>query len=192
MSDKTKVVITDDQKSVKVPKGIRMIVRRSCLAALQMENIGSPCKIKVTFTDNARIRELKQRYEGKNIEAGAMWLPEPEDGVFGTIVISMEKALELAKFYDCSLQKEVCYLTVHEVLHLIEHKKQSKQNKVKMQKKRKLLCISWGYRLPRDTQSAILKQIPEQEPFRLSRDGFLRFLLTFDEHKLQNRSFYTA
>ena len=29
MSDKTKVVITDDQKSVKVPKGIRMIVRRS-------------------------------------------------------------------------------------------------------------------------------------------------------------------
>ena len=153
MSDKTKVVITDDQKSVKVPKGIRMIVRRSCLAALQMENIGGPCIIKVTFTDNARIRELKQRYEGKNIEAGAMWLPEPEDGVFGTIVISMEKALELAKFYDCSLQKEICYLTVHEALHLIEHKKQSKQNKLKMQEKKETVMYQLG--LPLTSRYAI-------------------------------------
>ena len=61
MSDKIKIVISDEQKSVKVPKGIRMIVRRSCLAALQMENVGGPCVINVTFTDNAKIRELKQR-----------------------------------------------------------------------------------------------------------------------------------
>ncbi len=144
MSDKTKVVITDDQKSVKVPKGIRMIVRRSCLAALQMENIGSPCIINVTFTDNAKMRELKQRYEGKDIEAGAMWLPGPEDGVFGTIIISVEKAQELAQFYGCSLQKEICYLTVHELLHLIEHKKHSKQNKLKMQEKKETVMYQLG------------------------------------------------
>ena len=105
MSDKTKVVITDDQKSVKVPKGIRMIVRRSCLAALQMENIGSPCIINVTFTDNAKMRELKQRYEGKDIEAGAMWLPEPEDGVFGTIIISVERHRSLHSFMAVHCKK---------------------------------------------------------------------------------------
>ena len=124
MSDKIKIVISDEQKSVKVPKGIRMIVRRSCLAALQMENVGGPCVINVTFTDNAKIRELKQRYTGRGVEAGAMWLPESGGEVFGTIYISMEKAQELSEFYDCSLQKEICYLTVHEALHMIEHKKQ--------------------------------------------------------------------
>lgn len=144
MSDKTKVVITDEQKSVKVPKGIRMIVRRSCLAALQAENIGSPCVINVTFTDNAKIRELKRRYEGKDKEAGAMWLPEPEDGVFGAIVISIEKAQEFAEFYGCSLQKEICYLTVHEILHLIEHKKQSKLNKRSIQEKKETVMFQLG------------------------------------------------
>ena len=82
-----------------------------------------------------------------------MWLPEPEDGVFGTIVISMEKALELAKFYDCSLQKEVCYLTVHEALHLIEQKKQSKQNKLKMQEKKETVMYQLG--LPLTSRYAI-------------------------------------
>ena len=103
MSDKIKIVISDEQKSVKVPKGIRMIVRRSCLAALQMENVGGPCVINVTFTDNAKIRELKQRYTGRGVEAGAMWLPESGGEALGTIYISMEKAQELSKFYDCSL-----------------------------------------------------------------------------------------
>ena len=97
MSDKIKIVISDEQKSVKVPKGIRMIVRRSCLAALQMENVGGPCVINVTFTDNAKIRELKQRYTGRGVEAGAMWLPEPDGEVFGTIYISMEKAQESSR-----------------------------------------------------------------------------------------------
>lgn len=153
MSDKTKVVITDDQKSVKVPKGIRMIVRRSCLAALHMENIGSPCTINVTFTDNAKIRELNKRYYGKDKDAGAMWLPGSEDGVFGTIVISMEKAQELAQFYDCSLQKEVCYLTVHEALHLIEHNKHSEHSKMEMQEKKETVMFQLG--LPLSTGFAI-------------------------------------
>lgn len=153
MSDKIKIVISDEQKSVKVPKGIRMIVRRSCLAALQMENVIGPCVINVTFTDNAKIKELKQRYTGKGVEAGAMWLPESGGDVFGEIFISMEKAQELADFYDCSLQKEVCYLTVHEALHLIEQKKHSKTSELKIQEKKETvmyrlgLPLSSGYEL---------------------------------------------
>lgn len=144
MSDKTKVVITDEQKTVKVPKGIRMIVRRSCLAALQTENIGGPCVINVTFSDNAKMRKLKKKYTGKDVEAGAMWLPEHGGGVFGTIVISLEKAQELADFFDCSMQKEICYLTVHEALHLIEHKKQTVYNRVKMQEKKETVMYLLG------------------------------------------------
>ena len=37
MAEKTKVVITDIQKTVKVPKGLRMLIRRCCLATLRLQ-----------------------------------------------------------------------------------------------------------------------------------------------------------
>lgn len=144
MSGKTKVVITDSQKTVKVPKGIRMIVRRSCIAALQSENVGDPGIVEVVFSDNESIRKLKRKYHGKDAEAGAMWLPDDTGVKYGTIVISMEKAQELADFYGCSLQKEVCYLTVHELLYLISHKKRQKHNKAEMQEKKETVMYQLG------------------------------------------------
>ena len=37
----------------------------------------------------------------------------------GDIVISMERAMEQAELYGHSLQREVAYLTVHSMLHLL-------------------------------------------------------------------------
>ena len=36
MADKIKVVITNKQKAVKIPTGIRMLVRRRCNAVLKL------------------------------------------------------------------------------------------------------------------------------------------------------------
>ena len=36
---KVKVLITNDQKKVKVPTGIRLLIRRCCMAALQLEGL---------------------------------------------------------------------------------------------------------------------------------------------------------
>ena len=58
MADKIKVIITNKQKTVKIPTGIRMLVRRCCNAVLKLENFEGPAEISVTFTDNAGIREL--------------------------------------------------------------------------------------------------------------------------------------
>ena len=73
-----------------------------------------------------------------------MWLPESGGEVLGTIYISMEKAQELSEFYDCSLQKEICYLTVHEALHMIENKKQSKNSELRIQEKKETVMYQLG------------------------------------------------
>ena len=39
--------------------------------------------------------------------------------ILGDIVISMERAMEQAELYGHSLQREVAYLTVHSMLHLL-------------------------------------------------------------------------
>ena len=62
MADKIKVIITNKQKTVKIPTGIRMLVRRCCNAVLQLEKFQGPAEISVTFTDNKGIQELNKQY----------------------------------------------------------------------------------------------------------------------------------
>lgn len=103
MADKIKVVITNKQKAVKIPTGIRMLVRRCCNAVLKLENFEGPAEISVTFTDNAGIRELNKQYRDKDIDTDVLSFPMGENGVYdidmetgakilGDVVISMEKA----------------------------------------------------------------------------------------------------
>ena len=72
MADKIKVVITNKQKAVKIPTGIRMLVRRCCNAVLKLENFEGPAEISVTFTDNAGIRELNKQYRDKDIDTDVL------------------------------------------------------------------------------------------------------------------------
>ena len=46
--EKIRVVIDNKQKNVKIPTGLRMLVRRCCNAVLRMENFQGPAEISVT------------------------------------------------------------------------------------------------------------------------------------------------
>ena len=60
-----KVLITNDQNVVKVPSGLRILIRRSCNAVLDFEHFDGPAEISVTFVDNNRIHELNKEYRDK-------------------------------------------------------------------------------------------------------------------------------
>ena len=59
---KIRVIITNNQKAVKVPTGVRMLIRRCCHAVLRMEKFEDSAEISVTFVDNEQIRELNAQY----------------------------------------------------------------------------------------------------------------------------------
>ena len=52
-----KVLITNSQKAIKVPSGLRILIRRACNAVLEYEHFDDPAEISVTFVDNAAIAE---------------------------------------------------------------------------------------------------------------------------------------
>ena len=57
--------------------------------------------------------------------------------ILGDIVISMERAMEQAELYGHSLQREVAYLTVHSMLHLLGYDHESSGlEAVRMREKR--------------------------------------------------------
>ncbi len=125
-----KVYISNRQKAVKIPSGLRILIRRSCNAVLELEGFGQPAEVSVTFVDNEEIAKLNLQYR-KNpnptdvlsfpLNEGEAYEKNQETGaaILGDIVISMEKAVEQAQLYGHTLQREVAYLTVHSMYHLL-------------------------------------------------------------------------
>ena len=70
-----KVLITNSQKAVKVPSGLRILIRRACNAVLEYEHFEAPAEISVTFVDNAAIAELNNQYRNKPMPTDVLSFP---------------------------------------------------------------------------------------------------------------------
>ena len=127
---KLKVYIKDTQHEVKIPVGIRLLIRRCCQAVLTTENFGHDTEVSVSFVNNEEIRKLNAQYRNKDMETDVLSFPlcegdhleiNAENGfvLLGDIVISMEMAVKQAKMYGHVLEREVAFLTVHSMLHLL-------------------------------------------------------------------------
>jgi probable rRNA maturation factor len=134
--EKLKVYIDNRQKKIKIPSGLRLLVRRSCNATLIYEEFEGRAEVNVTFVDDAQIRELNLQYRKKDAPTDVLSFPMGEDRKFdldpdtgayvlGDVVISLERAEDQAQKYGHSLQQEVAFLTVHSMLHILgyDHEK---------------------------------------------------------------------
>lgn len=130
MSSRIKVEITNEQKDFRIPTGVRLLVRRCCTAVLVHENFEGPAEVSVTFVDDERIHQLNKEFRNIDRATDVLSFPLGEDGVYdinndtgakllGDIVISIPHALDQADRYGHTLQREIGFLTVHSMLHLL-------------------------------------------------------------------------
>ncbi len=127
---KVKVYITDRQKEVRVPSGLRLLIRRCCTAVLKHEKFQGDAEISVSFLSNPQIAQLNGKHREKPTPTDVLSFPLGQDGIYdqnpesgayvlGDIVISIEKAMEQSELYGHSLQREIAFLTVHSMFHLL-------------------------------------------------------------------------
>jgi len=118
------------QKAVRIPTGTRPLVRKCCAAVWKAEGFRGPAEVSVSFVDNEQIRELNAEYRNRDAATDVLSFPLGENGAFdtdaetgaallGDIVISVERALEQAEEYGHSVEREIGWLTVHSMLHLL-------------------------------------------------------------------------
>lgn len=130
MTDTVKVIISRSSKIVKVPTGMRMLVRRCCHAVLVNEKFEGSAEISVRFVNDEEIHRLNKEYRNIDRSTDVLSFPLGENGVYdinndtgakmlGDIVISMDHATAQAEMYGHSLEREVGFLTVHSMLHLL-------------------------------------------------------------------------
>lgn len=123
---------TNEQEKENVTAELRCLVKAAVYSALAYEDFRRSAEISVTFTDNEGIREINREHRDIDAATDVLSFPMLEDGdctmdvnhgtgavVLGDIVISLERAREQAKEFGHSFTREVAFLTVHSVLHLL-------------------------------------------------------------------------
>ena len=105
-------------------------------AALDTQQVTIPCEVNVLVTDDAAIHEINLDMRGVDRPTDVLSFPmfeltpgekpgeedaDPDTGLvpLGDMVISLERAEAQAQEFGHSVEREVSYLAVHSVLHLL-------------------------------------------------------------------------
>ena len=127
---KVKVNISNNQNDKHIPVGTKLLVRKSCIATLTEEKFGDNAEVNVTFVNDEQIREYNNQFRNIDKSTDVLSFPLGQDGVYdinpetgyrmlGDVVISVDHALAQADLYGHGIKREIAYLTVHSMLHLL-------------------------------------------------------------------------
>ena len=125
---KLMVYLENEQDAIPVTYKLRMLLRRAILETLAYEEVEIEApEVSMTFTDNEGIRQLNRLYRQIDRATDVLSFPmfsfedetEEVEGALGDIVISLERAREQAETFGHSFEREVAFLCVHSMLHLL-------------------------------------------------------------------------
>ncbi|MBQ7991147.1 MAG: rRNA maturation RNase YbeY [Oscillospiraceae bacterium] len=126
---KVRVHITNKQKKSITPD-IRDIVRSCAAQVLADEKFHDDAEVNVTFVSDEEIRTLNRSFRDIDRPTDVLSFPLGEGGSYdhdpahglaqlGDVVISFDTAVRQANEYGHSIDREVAFLTVHSMLHLL-------------------------------------------------------------------------
>ena len=129
---KLKIEFNDEQKE---SHGITLSwLERVVSGCLAFENIEYGCEVGITFVDDSAIRAINKEHRGIDKKTDVLSFPmladvknaektdvDPETGLvyLGDIVISVETAKKQALEYGHGTEREIAFLTVHSMMHLM-------------------------------------------------------------------------
>ena len=133
----------------------KCVIRRAVEATLLHEKFPYDAIVSVTLCDADYIKSLNKTYRGKDKATDVLSFPIYEDGNFdmnecisgallGDVVISIPRAREQAKEVGNPFLKEIAFLTVHSVLHLLgyDHERSSEDDELQCRLQREI-CDSF-------------------------------------------------
>jgi len=122
---------------VEVTEAVTTRIESVIRAALDAQGVELPCEISVLLTDDEGIHQINLDMRGVDRPTDVLSFPmfelepgcppegedylDPESGLcpLGDMCISLERAETQAAEFGHSVEREVCYLTVHSILHLL-------------------------------------------------------------------------
>ncbi len=138
-----KIYIDNRQNKIELKDDIYDKIKDITRSVLVDELDSSDYEISISFVDNEEIRSLNREY--RNIDKTTDVLSFPMDQDFdipgivllGDIIISLERAKEQAEEFSHSFEREIFYLLVHSLYHLLGYDHIEMEEEKEMRKKEK-------------------------------------------------------
>lgn len=132
----TEITIENVQEKQEISAEIEEVIKSVILKTLEYEECDFDAEVSVTIVDNDEIRAINNEQRGIDRATDVLSFPMlyfDENGdiidsdfdadgellLLGDIVISAERAMEQAREYGHGFKREVAFLTVHSMLHLL-------------------------------------------------------------------------
>jgi probable rRNA maturation factor len=136
------VWITNLQNKIAVETGV---LREVVAEALRLQGYRNPPDVSVALVDDSYIRMLNKEYRGVDQPTDVLAFPmDPNEfshgePALGDIVISVERARDQARQFKHPLRREVAFLAVHGLLHLLGYEDETEAGASAMWSKQKEL-----------------------------------------------------
>ena len=136
------VWITNLQNKIAVEAGF---LRDVVAEALRLQGYRDPPDVSVALVDDAYIRRLNREYRGVDQPTDVLAFPmDPDEGThaeptLGDIVISVERARDQARQFKHPLRREIAFLAVHGLLHLLGYEDETESGASAMWSRQKEL-----------------------------------------------------
>ncbi|AGB41797.1 metalloprotein, YbeY/UPF0054 family [Halobacteroides halobius DSM 5150] len=101
-------------------------------------------EVSVAIVNDQYIKELNNKFRDKNETTDVLSFPQNDEQLLGDIIISLETATRQAIEYNHSVAREVGFLTVHSMLHLLGYNHKQKAEKIIMRQKEEEILTQLG------------------------------------------------
>ncbi len=137
------LILTNNQPET-LPDGLFFVIEKLFIRALEYEEMSLDVEVGLTFVDNDEIKDLNMRYRHLNDVTDVLSFalletldeePDMQDIdqlILGDIVVAFDRAQTQAQEYGHSLLRELSYLAVHGMLHLLGYDHQTELEKIEM------------------------------------------------------------
>ena len=140
-------IFNETNEEIKELKDVEMVLKK----AIEIEKLGV-VNFNVIIVDNEYIHKLNKEYRGidRPTDVISFALEDTDDikyddfRLLGDIYISIDKAESQAEEYDHSLKREICFLAVHGLLHLLGYDHMEKKDEEVMFAKQEVILNEAG------------------------------------------------
>lgn len=112
-------------------------------------NLSEDTEFSLTFVNNEEIHKLNKEYRKKDYATDVLSFPFenefnlPINNIMGDVIISLQKAQAQAEEYGHSFNRELGFLIIHGILHLIGYDHETKEDEVEMFSLQKKLLLNF-------------------------------------------------
>lgn len=139
--------LENDQEKINLPAAVLKRLQAGLEAVARLHNLEADAEVDVTIVDDEEIHALNRDYRGMDKPTDVLSFaldedveeseePEliggPEEHLYGDIIISAETALRQAEEYGHGLEREMTYLAVHGMFHLLGYDHKTEEEKCVM------------------------------------------------------------